>query len=265
MVVGIGRYRQRQGASRPQPRHLLPGKVIGGSVFLLSLIGALVWGGERLADPKILPVRRVSIEGQFKYITQQSLREAVAAQVSGGFLQVNLKAVQAAAEELPWVAQASVYRVWPDSLRIQVREQEPLARWGKDALVSVQGEIFAPAKKSFPEFLPELWGPAGSERLLTARLMAIQAQLKPLGLQVAELIMGERRDWQVKFAHGMELILGRAHSKQRLARFQQIYVRLLRLYQEDIRCIDMRYPNGFAVTWRGTTAPAWVREAAFDV
>jgi hypothetical protein len=39
MVVGIGRYRQRQGASRPQPRHLLPGKVIGGSVFLLSLVG----------------------------------------------------------------------------------------------------------------------------------------------------------------------------------------------------------------------------------
>jgi cell division protein FtsQ len=225
----------------------------------------VVWGVRCLADPQTLPLREISIEGQFKHVTKKKLSEAVAAHVTGGFFSVDLEAIRAAAEELPWVARVGVRRVWPDSLQIQVKEQVPLARWGEDALVSVEGEIFTPPLASFPKHLPKLEGPSGSERSLVSRFGEIQAQLSPLELRVAQLTMGERWDWHVVFENGMELILGRAHDKQRLTRFRRIYSRLLQLHREDIRRVDMRYTNGFAVTWRGGTAPAWVREAALDV
>ncbi|ADE13680.1 cell division protein FtsQ [Nitrosococcus halophilus Nc 4] len=257
--------RIRQGASRPQPAPALPLRAMGQGLLVLFLVGAAAWGISRLADPQTLPLRKVSIEGQFKQVTQEKLHEAVAPHVSGGFFSVNLETIRAAVEALPWVAQAGVRRVWPDSLRIEVKEQVPLAYWGEEALVSVEGEIFAPPRESFPKGLPKLQGPLGSERLLVSRLGEIEAQLSALELQVAQLTMGERRDWHIVFEDGVELILGRAHSKQRLTRFQQIYARLLQLHREDIRRVDMRYTNGFAVTWRGDTAPAWVREAAFDV
>lgn len=259
------RRRVPRGASRSQPRRIPPLWAIGQGLLVLCLVGLLGWGIDRLLDPQTLPLRKVSIEGEFKHVSQAKLQEAVAAYARGGFFSVNLETVRAAAEELPWVAQAGVRRVWPDSLEIKVKEQVPLARWGEDALVSVEGKIFVPPRESFPKDLPTLQGPLGSEQLLAGRLRKMQVQLRPLELRVVQLTMGERRDWNVAFEDGMELVLGRAHSEQRLSRFRQIYARLLQLHREDIRRVDMRYTNGFAVTWRGDAAPAWVREAAFDV
>lgn len=255
----------QHGASRPRSSRPILLRAIGQSLFMLSLIGIVVWGVGRLADPQTLPLREVSIEGQFKHITKHKLSEAIADRVTGGFFSVDLEAIQVAAEELPWVSQVGVRRVWPDSLQIQVKEQTPLARWGEDALVSVEGEIFAPPRESFPKNLPKLEGPLGSERSLVSRFGEIQAQLSSLKLQVAQLTIGERRDCHIVFENGMELVLGRAYNEQRLTQFRRVYIRLLQLHREDIRRIDMRYTNGFAVTWRGGTAPAWVREAALDV
>ncbi|ABA59303.1 Cell division protein FtsQ [Nitrosococcus oceani ATCC 19707] len=257
--------RVQRGASRSQPPRAFPWWTIGQGLLTLSLVGVVVWGINHLADPETLPLRQVNIKGQFKYVTQQKLHKVTAGYVKGGFFNVNLKTIRTVVEELPWVAQVNVRRVWPDALQIEVQEKIPLARWGKDALISIEGEIFTPPEASFPQGLPKLQGPPDSERLLVSRLEKIQAQLNSLGLRVVQLTMGERRDWHVVFEDGMELILGRAHSKQRLTRFQQIYAHLLRLHREDIKRVDMRYTNGFAITWHGNTAPAWVREAAFDV
>lgn len=257
--------RTQRGASRSQPPRALPWWAIGRGLLALSFVGVVVWGINRLADPKTLPLRQVSIKGQFKHVTQQKLHKAAAGYVNDGFFNVNLKTIRTVVEELPWVARVNVRRVWPDGLQIEVQEKIPLARWGEDALISIKGEIFTPHEESFPRGLPKLQGPPDSERLLVSRLGEIQAQLSSQGLRVVQLTMGERRDWHVVFEDGMELILGRAHSKQRLTRFQQIYAHLLRLHREDIKRVDMRYTNGFAITWHGNTAPAWVCEAAFDV
>lgn len=257
--------RTRAGASRPQPRRPFPLRRLGQGMFWLSLLGMMIWSIVYLVDPQTLPMRKVSVEGQFTHITKQRLYEAVAAHVTGGFFSVNLMTVQAAAERLPWVARASVQRIWPDGLRIQIKEQVALARWDEDALVSVKGKIFVPPKESFPRGLPELNGPSGSEQLLVARFKRVRAQLKPLNLRVTRLTMGERRDWHIVLEDGIELVLGRAHSTKRLTRFRQVYTRLLQFHREDIKRVDMRYTNGFAVTWRGGAAPAWIREAALNV
>lgn len=265
-MVGSRKRRQaRRGASRSGSRRAFPLRRVSWGAFWLSLLGAMTWGIACLADPRILPMRKVSIKGQFKHVAQQRLHKAVTIHATGGFFRVDLEAVQTAVERLPWVAQTSVHRVWPDGLQIQIREQVALARWGEEALVSIDGEIFRPPQESFPKDLPELEGPAGSERLLVARFTRIQARLKPLGLRVARLTMGERRDWHIEFEEGMELVLGRAHSTERLARFRQIYTRLLQFHREDIERVDMRYTNGFAVTWRGGAAPAWLHEEGLDV
>ncbi len=259
-MAGSRKRRQaRHGASRPKPRRAFPLRRVGWGAFWLSLLGVMAWGIACLTNPQILPMRKVMIKEQFKHVAQPRLHEAVAVYATGGFFSVDLQAVQAAAEQLPWVAGASVHRVWPDSLQIQIKEQVALARWGEDALVSIDGEIFRPPKKSFPKGLPKLKGPSGSEQLLVARFTRAQAQLRPLGLQVVRLTMGERRDWRIELEDGMELVLGRAHSTERLARFRQIYTHLLQFHREDIERVDMRYTNGFAVTWRGGVAPAWLR------
>lgn len=142
-------------------------------------------------------------------------------------------------------------RIWPDGLQVQAKEQVPLARWGENALVSVEGKIFTPPQESFPKGLPKLEGPLGGEHLLVKRFREIQKQVNPFKLRAVQLIIGERRDCRIVFDNSIELILGRTYNKQRLAQFLRVYMHLLQLHQEDIKQIDMRYTNGFAVTWRG--------------
>lgn len=258
MASGKKRRRVRRGASRSAARRGFPWRRAILGVFWLSLLGAMGWSVAYLTDSKILPIRRVGIRGQLEHVPKQRLREAVVTHVSGGFFSVDLAAVQAAVKKLPWVDSASVRRVWPDSLRIRIQEHVALARWGEAALVSIDGEIFAPPEERFPPGLPALAGPVGSMQLVISRFKRIQARLKPLGLRVARLTMGKRRNWHIRFENGMALALGRVHSVERLHRFQQAYAQLLRFHREDIKRVDMRYTNGFAVAWRGGQPPAWL-------
>jgi len=69
---------------------------------------------------------------------------------TAGFIHVDTEAVRREVEALPWVARATVVRLWPDRLRIVVKEQRAVALWGQDGLVSPDGRIFSPPPASYP-------------------------------------------------------------------------------------------------------------------
>ncbi|CAH9019314.1 cell division protein FtsQ/DivIB [Candidatus Nitrosacidococcus sp. I8] len=255
-----------RGASRPKPllRPILL-QVIGQGLFLLSLAGLIILGTKWFLDPKRLPLQEVNIEGEFKHLNKQDINDAIASDVAKGFFGIDLKSVQAATKKLPWIAQIKVRRVWPDQLKIQVKEQIPLARWGERSLVSIDGIRFSPPLESFPQNLPKIIGNTGSEQRVASQFKAIQQQLQGLGLRIVEFSIGDRQDCYIIFNNGIELVLGRAYNQQRLVKFYQIYLQLLQQHQEDIQKVDMRYANGFSVIWHNNEIPTWAREAVLDV
>ena len=66
--------------------------------------------------------------------------------------------------DMPWVADVSIRRVWPDKLNMVVTEEVPLARWGEDALINIGGGVFRPPSLDGHLGLVRLDGPAGSEQ-----------------------------------------------------------------------------------------------------
>ena len=216
------------------------------SVMLVAATGVIVrW----LMDPHTLPIQRVQIAGQFRHLTSEQLQAAVANTVSGGFFTVDVAAVMRAARTLPWVDVASVRRVWPDTLRLEVIEQVPLARWAEHDLLNRRGERFTPAVDTLPTELPELRGPAGLESAITASYYEMSKALAPDGLKIARLIQDERRSWRVTLDNGIELRLGRDDAYPRLLRFVRLYPKVLASRATEIATIDLRYTNGFAVAW----------------
>lgn len=218
-------------------------------VVLAALAGVQRWS----QDPRSLPMRKVQIEGQFRFLSHEQLQAAVTPHVRGGFFNLDVVAVQDAALALSWVDQVTVRRVWPDTVRIRVREQRPLARWGRHALLNERGEVFDAAGHELTDALAQLHGPEGRQRALLKSYRDMEEVLTPLGLRVHELQQDERRSLELKLSNGVELRLGRDAAQARLQRFVRAYPGLMASRGADLQAVDLRYSNGFAVRWQAQT------------
>ncbi len=184
-------------------------------------------------------------------VSAERIRAAVASVVHGGLLAVNLGAVRTAVQQLPWIAAASVRRVWPDALAVEVHLRRPVARWGRNGLIDGTGHVFTPARVTAFATLPVLDGPPGEASTVLADYARVQHAVHPLGLSVTNLRENVRGELQVTFASGLVLALGHKDPFGRLARFIHIAVPVFGPGLDRVATVDMRYPNGFAVGWKG--------------
>lgn len=222
----------------------------GSWLMLLIIVALLSLGVRKLQEPQTLPIRQIQALGTFNHINEDMLRQVVAKTVRGGYFTVNVDEVQQAVKAIPWVAQDSVRRVWPDTLAITVTEQQSQAEWAKGGLVNQQGVLFFPERKSYPKGLPVFDGPAGTERNLTEFYQMAKAIIEPLQLNIKEIHMDSRRAISLKLNNDIEVILGREETRSRLERFSRVYRKLLAQRANDIARVDLRYSNGLAVGWR---------------
>ena len=243
---------------------------IANTLALLAVIaliaGAVVWVAQR----PYFAISRIQIEplqsDEFSYVSAASVQATIAGRVSGNFFSVDLNDTRHLLETVPWVRHAQVRRVWPDALRIQIEEQQPLALWNENQMINTWGESFSANQGELADdaSLPQLNGPVSSERLVVQRYAEIARWFAPLNLSVDEVTLSPRYAWEVKLSDGVRLSLGRdpaadvadPHGRSgalpfaaRIERFVQAWPTLTeRLDGRAISSADLRYSNGFAIT-----------------
>ena len=218
-------------------------------LLLLVAVGAgtaLLW--ERVVPTTPLPLETVRFDGELGRIPEADLRAAVTGLLHGGLLGVDVSRIRQAVEALPWVATASVRRVWPDSLRITIRQRQPVARWGGAALMDADARVFRP--RQLPDGLPSLAGPPGSAQRVLAQFNALREALGPVGLSVTGLTLDQRRAWTVALDGGGRIRLGREKTKARIDRLVRAWPQIPKAQARQVAAIDLRYPNGFALRWQ---------------
>lgn len=224
--------------------------------MLIVLAVGLVFLVRWLQAPGTLPIRTVRVEGGFRHLDPERLKQLALPWVRGGFFNVRLHALEKSLNELPWVKSVSIRRRWPDTVIIQVQEQQPIAQWGDDGLLNAQGQVFRPAPDTFPKGLPRLSGPEGSERQLVEHFIAADHLLQPVGLQPVGLQEDARRAWDLRLASGIRIAVGRDGFDARLAQLAEIFPAVLKSRKDEIASIDLRYTNGLAVGWKTDAAQA---------
>lgn len=245
--------RKHNGKTRARWRLPLPDlRRWGASAASLAAMGAvialLVWALDQ-------PIETVSASGRFQRVSPVDVERAVKAQVRGaGLVSVDLDAVREAIEALPWVDSATVQRAWPRGLHVTVIEQVAAARWGKNGLLNVRGELFASDARHIPQELPQLSGPEGTERLVAERYLAAQSRLAGSGLRLTALRLDARGAWELDLSNGVTVRLGRKEVDERFERFASSAAKLVAQRAQDIVYVDMRYTNGFAVGWRSASS-----------
>lgn len=221
-------------------------RVLAGVLALALLLAAAAWW---LRSTQ-WPISVVRIDGAMAHTDPAAVERVVTGHTDGaGFFRLELGALRADLEALPWLRTASLRRVWPDALQVVVYEHVAAARWNGAALVSERGTVFRPASLPGLE-LPELSGPEGHGAGMLQRLRALDRRLGPLGLAVRGLHQDARRAWRVELDNGVALRLGRGEIDRRLDRFVAVWPSVLERKAGHIDAVDLRYPNGFAVAWR---------------
>lgn len=217
---------------------------------LLGVLGAaMLFSGSALL-PDGWQMRWVKVDGNFRRVSAEQVRAAVATQARGGFFQVDPEAVREAAERLPWVARAMVRKTWPDTVRVRVLEHEPMARWGTNALINTEGERFSVPEGGAIQGLPVLDGPDGSVSDVVTRFMDLRRMLEGTGLDVRRLSLDARGDWRTTLSYDIQVALGSESVEQRLRRFAGVYGEHFAARARELEHVDLRYTNGFAVKWR---------------
>ena len=120
--------------SAPAAALPLPGDVrlmnaVAGGVFTLALLAALAAGVLWLARSPAFEIRAIRIEGELQRISAETLRANAAPRLAGNFFSADLGTARAAFEAVPWVRRATVRRIWPDRLLVQLEEHRASALW----------------------------------------------------------------------------------------------------------------------------------------
>ena len=195
------------------------------------------------------PLRTLRVEGTLERVDAQRLRVIVLPYAAQGFFAVRLADAQSAVAGLPWVERAEVRKRWPDVLEVSIVEHRPFAQWGKDRLLSEHGSLFPAQGIQVPNGMPLLDGPDTR----VADVVALYNQSRELfatsGIDVRALILDPRGSWSLTLSNGTQVVIGSSEARLRLARFARLLPQLLSQKQMPLTRADLRYTNGFALTW----------------
>ena len=228
----------------------------------LSLIGLLVsagyWAITKIhLKPVVIkslsaPITHVRIGtvGAFQYLLEEDVKAALLPHVLTSFFDADMQAIHLAVAALPWVDTVAVKRTWPDIIDIKIRERKPYARWGKDSLITGQGDIFTPNNVSQFQHLTLVIGPLQQQVKVLEIMKGVKTALADQSMGLAEFSVNERGAWKIKLTTGLDILLGRNEQLNKLQRFLKT-LNVLRPEQfEQMALVDLRYPNGYAVSWK---------------
>ncbi|HVZ52336.1 MAG TPA: cell division protein FtsQ/DivIB [Pseudolabrys sp.] len=169
-------------------------------------------------------------------------------------------AVRARLMANPWIASATVLKLYPSRLTIQIKERQPFALWQKDGQVSViahDGTVLDTQVPASLTALPLLVG-KGAERQ-GAEMLALVARYPVIARQVEALVLVAERRWNLHLKTGVEVLLPESEPEQALRQLVDLD-RAKKLLSRDIVAVDLRLSD--RVTVRQSDAAFAARDAA---
>jgi len=233
-----------------------PDKERSGVILWVLIICALILAG-RLAywyvsDAEQFPINTIKVAATYEHITHQELEQILDNYLNKSFILLPVKSLETDLNALGWVDKASVKKIWPDTLKIQIIEKTPIAIWN-NAYMSADGRLFNEEAVSATKSLPWLQGPASSQTEVLQVYQKLSKILSKYELNAVGLIQRENQSWILLLDNEVKIYLGKKNLEARLLRFCKAYPAVFAQKAEQLASVDLRYPRGMAVQWKQQT------------
>ncbi|WP_096085332.1 cell division protein FtsQ/DivIB [Agaribacterium haliotis] len=198
-------------------------------------------------------INNVVIEGEFRYSSKQALQSDISALLAGDFVNLDLARMRAAMEAKPWYKSVRLARQWPATLKVEIEEELPIARWGERGFINRYGELVYVNELNALSSLPVLSGADEHAYDIARNYLLMSQLLNDAGLYISSLHVSANGAREIKFSSGFTLLLGGHMFSERLEKFLYLYQQQLGAQKERLAIVDLRYSNGVAVRWREET------------
>lgn len=195
------------------------------------------------------PIKEVKIAG-VQHVNHDEVQRILLPLVNKGFFSVSVDHIKESLTQFPWVADASVRRAWPNQIIIQVTEKLPVARWNEDKLLSTVGELFSPARETFPQGLPQFVGPEGEQVSMMENYAQISKVIAPLHFKITRFEFSPAHVWSFTLDNGIKVNIGHKDILTRVNDFVKVYPKIIGNRANEVNSVDLRYSNGLAVRWK---------------
>jgi cell division protein FtsQ len=160
----------------------------------------------------------------------------------------------------PWIAQATVLKLYPGRLRIEITERKPFALWQKDgevSLIAADGTVLEPFVPQRFATLPQVVGP-GAERA-AQDFLGLVARYPEIAESVEASVLVAERRWNLHLKNGVEVLLPEREPERALTTLVDLN-RAKKLLARDIVVVDLRLSD--RVTVRQSDQAAAARDEA---
>ena len=197
-----------------------------------------------------IAIKKILINKSLQYVEKNEVDALLQQALEKDFFSLELKDVAQTVNHIPWVKSAQVKKIWPDTILVNIQEQNPVARWGDAQLISATGEVFAPGNLQGFSDLPHLIGKQVQREEITRFYDQTKRTLRDNGLNISVLNMRSAFEWHVQFDNGLLIILSEKQGLAKIKEFNEVYQKHISPKLEDIAHVDLRYDSGFVVAWR---------------
>ena len=256
--------------------HLRVPRFTGAVAGLVFLAGAATYGvvkGEHIpailtaikdtadagANALGMRIATVSLSGQ-RQVSREQIFAAAGVTDHSSLLFLDVANARAKLEAIPWIAEATVRKLYPDRLQITVTEREPFALWqqqGKVKVIAADGTVLS---ETVEPRLASLSFVVGNGAAARARdFLAVLDQYPTIRDSVRASIYVAERRWNLKLKNGIDVRLPEANIEGALATLVR-FDREKSLLSRDITAVDLRLADRLTV--RLSDAVAQAREEA---
>jgi cell division protein FtsQ len=157
------------------------------------------------------------------------------------------KTLQDRLARVPLIAEASITKLYPDRLRIDIRERVPYAIWQLDGdvkVVAADGTAIEPFNDARFLRLPHVVGKDANLRV--KEYAALLEAVPEIGTKVRAGTLVAGRRWDLKLANGVDLRLPEEGAAEALRRFVALE-KDHQLSERAVLAIDLRLPDRIAL------------------
>ncbi len=220
------------------------------TLVLFSLAAAgVAWVYNGMIAQERWPIRWLEIDGPFERVSAEQVRARLAPLVTGSFFTINTRAIREMAGTMPWVANVSVQKTWPDTVQVIITEHAPVVHWVDDYLLDGFGQPFTVPSANDIQGLPWLDSPPGQLELVFENWKKFDDRLGVIGQQVERLTLDARGSWSARLTSGTEVKFGKGDIFKNLDVLISTWAGLMQGQAMPPVSVDLRYTNGFAVLW----------------